>query len=374
MARRVNRRKRRIRICILAAGCLAVLVLIFVILSFLFHALFPQKEAKKTEEKKEKIVLNSAKQYRKYHVDESGNVPVMMYHGIHGEILSKDTGNTGGNVDVDGYQRTADAFEKDLEMYYKKGYRMIRLNDYLDGKIDVEAGKSPIVLTFDDGLENNIRVTGVDKNGELKIDPKSAVGILEKFKKKYPDFHVTATFFITGGKFSQPKYDDKIIKWLIDHDYDVGNHTWNHPDFTELTTEQANEQVALVYDMLEEIIPGKYVNIVALPFGSPYKKDHETMPYVYDCTSEDKEYHTKCALQVAWEPDYSPYTVEFDPTFIKRIRAYDNNGTNFDIESTFQVLESTRYISDGDEKTIVVPKENKDRVDKTYKKRLKTYE
>jgi hypothetical protein len=174
-------------------------------------------------------------------MDESGNVPVMMYHGIHGEILSKDTGNTGGNVDVDGYQRTADAFEKDLEMYYKKGYRMIRLNDYLDGKIDVEAGKSPIVLTFDDGLENNIRVTGVDKNGELKIDPKSAVGILEKFKKKYPDFHVTATFFITGGKFSQPKYDEKIIKWLIDHDYDVGNHTWNHPDFTELTTEQANE-------------------------------------------------------------------------------------------------------------------------------------
>ncbi|MBP3852112.1 MAG: hypothetical protein J6D36_06190, partial [Erysipelotrichaceae bacterium] len=72
MARRVNRRKRRIRICILAAGCLAVLVLIFVILSFLFHALFPQKEAKKTEVKKEKIVLNSAKQYRKYHVDESG--------------------------------------------------------------------------------------------------------------------------------------------------------------------------------------------------------------------------------------------------------------------------------------------------------------
>ena len=34
---------------------------------------------------------------------------------------------------------------------YKNGYRMIRLQDYIDGIIDVELGKSPIVLTFDDG-------------------------------------------------------------------------------------------------------------------------------------------------------------------------------------------------------------------------------
>lgn len=71
---------------------------------------------------------------------------------------------------------------------------MIRLNDYINGIVDVELGKSPIVLTFDDGLENNIKVTGLDSDGNIIIDPNSAVGILEEFKKKYPDFNVTATF------------------------------------------------------------------------------------------------------------------------------------------------------------------------------------
>ena len=56
-----------------------------------------------------------------------------MYHGI---VDVKDTKYVGGNVDKDGYNRTADAFREDLEFYYNKGYRMIRLSDYVDGVID----------------------------------------------------------------------------------------------------------------------------------------------------------------------------------------------------------------------------------------------
>ncbi|MBP3853599.1 MAG: polysaccharide deacetylase family protein, partial [Erysipelotrichaceae bacterium] len=286
---------------------------------------------------------------------------------------SKETDYTGGNVDADGYNRTADAFEKDLEMYYKEGYRMIRLNDYIDGKVDVDAGKSPLILTFDDGHANNILVKGKDENGELEIDPKSAVGILEKFKEKYPDFNVTATFFINQTKFNQPKYDDEIIKWLVKHGYDVGNHTASHPDLTEITQKETNDEVGVVYDLLEEVIPGKYVKIVALPFGSPYQYDHENMKKVYDCKYNGKKYHTKSALQVAWEPDESPYSKKFTPSFLKRIRGYDNGGEYFDIEYTFTLLESTRYISDGDVKTCVVPKDKKDLIDKKFKKQIKTY-
>ena len=73
----------------------------------------------------------------------------------------------GGNIDRDGYNRTADAFRKDLEFYYSKGYRMVRLVDYVNGKIDVSYGKSPLVLTFDDGNSNNIRVTGLDSNEKV---------------------------------------------------------------------------------------------------------------------------------------------------------------------------------------------------------------
>lgn len=379
MAKRVNQQKRRIRILILASGCLLVLMVCGLLISSLVRSLSPEKEEPKQEQKQEEkqlatVVAKTKKEYKKYKVDESGNIPVMMYHGIRSDVKSKDTGYTGGNVDQDGYTRTADAFKKDLEMYYKEGYQMVRLDDYVDGKIDVDAGKSPIVLTFDDGNANNIRVTGTDKNGDLKIDPKSAVGILESFKEKYPDFHVTATFFVNASKFNQPKYDDKIIKWLVKHGYDVGNHTMTHPDLTETTKKETEEEVGYVYNMLEEVIPKKYVHIVALPFGTPYSLKHENMDAVFDGTFDGKKYHTKTALQVAWEADYSPFNKEFNPTFLKRIRAYDNNGEYFDIEYSFNTLSVNRYISDGDINTIVIPKDKKDLIKKKYKKKVITYE
>ena len=141
---------------------------------------------------------------------ESGNIPIMMYHGIH-NLKNDDTAYTGGNIDKDGYQRTAEAFRGDLEFYYDNNYRMIKLKDYIDRKIDVEVGKSPIILTFDDGLKNNIRIMGLDDKEELIIDPNSAIGILESFKKKYPDFNVTATFFLNGDLFEQPEYNEKYL-------------------------------------------------------------------------------------------------------------------------------------------------------------------
>ena len=147
-------------------------------------------------------------------INELGKVPIMMYHGIR-EKTSNSTGTVGGNVDKDGYNRTPEAFRKDLESYYEKGYRMIRLDDYINGKVDVEYGKSPIILTFDDGNEDNIKVTGLDDNGNIIIDKNSAVGILEEFKKKHPDANVTATFFVNGGIFNQSEYNDKILKWML---------------------------------------------------------------------------------------------------------------------------------------------------------------
>ena len=128
--------------------------------------------------------------YEEYKVNELGQVPIMMYHGI--ENIEK-TEYIGGNIDKDGYNRTVKAFIQDLEFYYNEGYRMVRLTDYVNGEIDVELGKSPIILTFDDGNKNNFNVLGIDKDGNLEIDPNCAIGILESFKKKYPDYKIYAT-------------------------------------------------------------------------------------------------------------------------------------------------------------------------------------
>ena len=332
-------------------------------------------ETVKQEEKpKEEIIEKklTIEDYKNNNVNELGEVPIMMYHGIHNK-KNIDTNYTGGNVDKNGYQRTSEAFRNDLEFYYQNGYRMIRLTDYIDGEIDVELGKSPIILTFDDGLANNILVNGIDEQGNLIIDENCAIGILESFKKKYPDFNVTATFFINGGLFQQKEYNDIILNWLVDNGYDIGNHTYNHVDFTKIDINKTQEEVGRIYSVLDSVIPNRYVNIVALPFGSPYSLEHQNMNYIFNSSYNGNMYTTKATLRVGWKAEVSPFSLEFNSKFLKRIRAYDNNGIEFDIKMNFELLKSTKYVSDGDINTIVIPKEKEKLVNTIYTKELIMY-
>ena len=312
------------------------------------------------------IVVSKGIDYQVYidnNVNELGRVPIMMYHGII-DKKSSETSYTGGNVDKDGYQRTYEAFIEDLEFYYKSGYRMIHLNDYVNGIIDCELGKSPIILTFDDGLSNAIKVTGLDESGNIIIDPHSAIGILESFKKKYPDYNVTATFFINGGLFQQKEYNDKIIEWMIKNGYDIGNHTYSHADLTKTTEEETIKEVGKMYKILKDKT-SDFVNIVALPYGTPYNSTHANFKHIISGTYEGEEYSTISTLRVGWESDYSPFSSNFNSQFLKRIRAYDNEGKDFDIAYNFKFLETRKYISDGNPNTVVVKKENLNSVAQT---------
>ena len=327
--------------------------------------------------KKLEIVVSLGKldkdKLKKNKINELGKVPIMMYHGIK-NIKNSDTLYIGGNVDKDGYTRTAESFRKDLEFYYQEGYRMIKLSDYVNGVIDVPYGYSPIILTFDDGNDNNIKVTGLDSDGNIIIDPNSAVGILEEFKKKYKDYNVTAIFFLTNNLFNQPEYNEKIIEWLIDNGYEVGNHTKGHNNFSNIETEKTEEVVGYMYDKLESIIGNKYSKIVALPFGSPYNKNHENYSHILNGIYNGEEYQTIAALRVGWEPEVSPFNKHFDATFLKRCRAYDNNGKDFDIDMVFnKQLVSNRYISDGNINTITTSSNNESLISEKIDKKVILY-
>ena len=113
-----------------------------------------------------------------------------------------------------------------------------------------------------------------------------------------------------------------------------------------------------MYQKLDELLPNRYVKIVALPYGSPYKKTHDNFSYILKGTIDGYEYETEAALRVGWEPELSPFHKDFDKTFLKRCRAYDNDGKEFDIKMVFNNLERNRYISDGDKDTIVIKEGN----------------
>ena len=128
-----------------------------------------------------------------------------------------------------------------------------------------------------------------------------------------------------------------------------------------------------MYNLLDNIIPNQYVSIVALPYGSPGKKTNASFEGILSSSYNGKNYQTKSTLQVGWESNYSPFSKQFDVQFIKRIRAYDNNGFNFDITYSFQKLEQNRYISDGNSSQIVIPLENQEYLKNNLEFEIITY-
>ena len=305
-------------------------------------------------------VTRTAEEYKQAGINELNSVPILMYHRIY-KMKNSETKYKGGNVDKDGYNRTSEAFEADLRSFYEQGYRMMRLTDFVDGNIAVPFGYSPLILTFDDGIRDVV-LEGWNDDGSPKFDDGCAIAILEKIKAEYPDYNVTATFFLNCSLFCNKEEDDKkLLKWMVDNGYDIGNHTYNHVKLGEKTAEEIEKEVGRMYQLLESIIPGQYVNIVALPYGSPEKISDDKPQYqkILSGTYEGMNYTTKATLLCAWTRSYSPFVRDYNKTAIRRIRAYDNDGVYWDIQDNFKQLNNgKRYISDGDPDTIVYPSED----------------
>src|SRR5687768_10957051 len=115
--------------------------------------------------------------------NELGRIPVLEYHLIGDKNAL--------------YERTKAGLRHDLEVLYARGYRPVNMVDVLDRKIDLPKGMSPVVLVFDDASPSQFRY--VDKGGQLEIDPTSAVGIIEGFRKTHPDWPAKAVFCTLSG-------------------------------------------------------------------------------------------------------------------------------------------------------------------------------
>ena len=72
----------------------------------------------------------------------------------------------------------------------------------------------PIVFTFDDGTKGQFNL--IKSGDELIANPKSAVGIMEEFYIKHPDFGLNGTFYINGSPFFTGEgTDEERLKYLI---------------------------------------------------------------------------------------------------------------------------------------------------------------
>ncbi|MEW9124376.1 MAG: polysaccharide deacetylase family protein [Thermotaleaceae bacterium] len=298
--------------------------------------------------------------------NEAGQIMVLMYHNI-----AEPEGE---------WTRTPENFRKDLETLYEKGYRPISLKDYVTGNITTEAGFTPVVLTFDDGWQNNFNLIENEKDHWV-IDPQCAVGILQSFHEEHPDFPLKATFFINDNiPFGQKEHLDYKLKYLVEKGMDIGNHTATHVNFTNVDGERIQKELAGIVELVKKTLPDYEIDTLALPFGSK-PKDKSLLTYLEKGVYGRTSYHNIGVLEVGWDPYKSPYHKDFNPLAIHRVRASDLEkyvkGVGlYDWLDQFEKGSRVRYISDGDPNTVTIPENYLEIVDsqKVREKKIRTYQ
>lgn len=302
--------------------------------------------------------LQEADLYR-MRVNELGSVMVLEYHVI---------GEEGR------WSRTPENFRGDLDYLYNEGYRCTSVADLAGNKIAVEAGRTPVALTFDDSDPSQFRY--IDQDGKVVVDPRCALGVMEQFKKEHPDFHITATFYVLPRLFGQEEYTEKKLRFLLDNGYDIGNHTVNHVSLGNVDEATAVKEITGNISEVQKYLPGYEELSIALPNGSEPKN--------YDVLEEGSlngvKYRLIASLLVGANPASAPCESSFDPMRIPRIQALDpslDNGSAgiYAWLQYFKENPERRYCSDGDPETVTVPKHMTDRVDgdKLGQKKLRTY-
>lgn len=302
-------------------------------------------EVKEDEEKQTVEELD----YKEVKPNEVGKVMVIMYHSL--DETERD------------WVRSYDNFKEDLQLLNDRGYTAVSLKDYVNNTMNVPAGKSPVVITFDDGNKSDFEIL----NEDMEINPNSAVAILEEFAKNNPEFGLEATFFVNGGSpFRQKEYVEYKLNYIIDKGMDIGNHTLQHEKLGSQSKDEIQGALAKNVASIKKYLPNYEVNTLALPHGSrPSTDEKERTDALYKGEFEGTKYENIVALAVGWDPNVAPVSKKFDTRFVHRVQG---SSVKFGLRYWMDYLDenpSQKYISDGILDVISVPKKRADLVDET---------
>lgn len=269
--------------------------------------------------------------------NELGDVPVLMYHRI-----------TPSPTSV--YDRTPEEFRAELERLAAEDYVPVTATEYATGQFDIPAGTHPVVLTFDDGSATQFTVDG---SGEPA--PGTATRILLDVAAAHPGFRPVATFYVFNPPFEEPT-GRRSLTWLHEHGFEIGNHTLDHPNLGRLSGAEVQRQIAGMQQVITDAVPGLVVRSLALPLG--VHPDDERL--ATDGAADGTAYHHDSVLLVGSNPAPSPFSADFDPANVPRIRSQAATGEDAQYGSTawldaLAADPGRRYTSDGDPSRISAP-------------------
>lgn len=280
--------------------------------------------------------------------NELGVVPVLMYH----QFVAQPKGV---------YDQTPAQLKAELTRLYHQGYRTITAAAFVAGKIDVPAGKSPMVLTFDDAT--------VSQYGELpdgSVDPKSALGILLAVGRANGEEHPVATFYVNEEPFAGR---DSYLQKLHDLGMELGDHTLTHANLKRLNDTQVQAEIAKDLTFIQRSVPGIEVTTMALPLGLHPQNKGLASKGRFGTTS----YRFQGVMLVGAGPAPSPYSVRFKPLAVPRLLSGHDKSEYFAATYWLNRIGTTRYISDGDPDHISFPKASADKLSPRFASQARPY-
>ena len=196
------------------------------------------------------------------------NIPVLMYHDITDDKKNKSA------------------------VYYKDFFNQIKILSDLNYKsfnlkdINKENYKKKIIITFDDGYENVSKI---------------ALDILGQFNQKATCFIVLNKIdnFNNWNNNSKEINTSKLmnisqIKEWINMGYEIGSHTLDHIDLTQLNYENKKKQITKSFFKLNENFGIKPVSF-SYPYGKYDKECIDILKenYTYAVTTKKSLYNNK---------------------------------------------------------------------------------
>jgi peptidoglycan/xylan/chitin deacetylase (PgdA/CDA1 family) len=188
-------------------------------------------------------------------------IPVLMYHRVTG---TKPAGTKHGI-----YVTTAE-FEQQLVFLERKGYKALTfadLSEILRGDRKLQA--RPIMLTFDDGYEDNFV---------------NAFPILKRHSMKAVVFILgdrsisTNVWDIPEGEPEAKLLNDEQIQVMAEYGIELGSHSMDHRRLTELSVEEAQNEITASKLLLEKRL-GRGVISLAYPYGAVNERVKECVSY-----------------------------------------------------------------------------------------------
>lgn len=157
------------------------------------------------------------------------SVPILMYHYV--RDINDPSDQAGMSLSV-----SPVTFDQQMSFLEQNNYQSINLTELANGyagKFNTINNKKPIVITFDDGYDDAYT---------------QAYPILKKH-------NLTATFYIISGQIGHSeRMSAKQIISLDKNGMTIGSHTVSHPELTNISADQLNNQLLESKNTLETLL------------------------------------------------------------------------------------------------------------------------